>query len=183
MVEEIKISPDVKTFYEDVEETTKFSFVIHLLSHSYLFKHPYLKFIKVMQNLLRKLTEEVISYSPGFYYGRIDGIVSEKNGRKVEGLIYTVTETPKKLMEAEPDVIYRKILKLCEKADDAGSKIMGLGAYTKIVGDAGVTIDRLSPIPVTTGNSLSAASTLWAAKLAVEKLGFVKCRRQQNKVA
>ena len=51
---------------------------------------------------------------------------------------------------------------------------MGLGAYTKIVGDAGVTIDRLSPIPVTTGNSLSSASTLWAAKFAVEKLGFVK---------
>ena len=174
MVEEIKISPDVKTFYEDVEETTKFSFVIHPLSTSYLFKHPYLKFIKEYSKPFEKLTEEVISYSPGFYYGRIDGIVSEKNGRKVEGLIYTVTETPKKLMEAEPDVIYRKILKLCEKADDAGSKIMGLGAYTKIVGDAGVTIDRLSPIPVTTGNSLSAASTLWAAKLAVEKLGFVK---------
>ncbi len=174
MVEEIKISPDVKTFYEDVEETTKFSFVIHPLSTSYLFKHPYLKFIKEYSKPFEKLTEEVISYSPGFYYGKIDGIVSEKNGRKVEGLIYTVTETPKKLMEAEPDVIYRKILKLCEKADDAGSKIMGLGAYTKIVGDAGVTIDRLSPIPVTTGNSLSAASTLWAAKLAVEKLGFVK---------
>jgi predicted amino acid dehydrogenase len=49
---------------------------------------------------------------------------------------------------------------------------MGLGAYTKIVGDAGVTIDRLSPIPVTTGNSLSAASTLWAAKLAVERMNL-----------
>jgi predicted amino acid dehydrogenase len=116
----------------------------------------------------------VIALSPGFYYGKIDGIVSEKNGKKVEGLIYTITETPKKMMEAKPDTIYNKILKLCEKADDAGSKIMGLGAYTKIVGDAGVTIDRLSPIPVTTGNSLSAASTLWAAKLAVEKMGFVK---------
>jgi predicted amino acid dehydrogenase len=77
-------------------------------------------------------------------------------------------------MEAEPDAIYQKILKLCEKAHQRGSKIMGLGAYTKIVGDAGVTIDRLSPIPVTTGNSLSAASTLWAAKLAVDKMGFVK---------
>jgi predicted amino acid dehydrogenase len=81
-------------------------------------------------------------------------------------------------MEANPDVIYKKILKLCEKARVRGAKIMGLGAYTKIVGDAGVTIDRLSPIPVTTGNSLSAASTLWAAKLAIEKLGFVK--KDQN---
>ena len=77
-------------------------------------------------------------------------------------------------MEKEPDVIYQKILKLCDKARRSGAKIMGLGAYTKIVGDAGVTIARLSPIPVTTGNSLSSASTLWAAKLAVEKLGFVQ---------
>lgn len=174
LVEEIKITPELKTFYQDMEEVTKFSFVIHPLSSSHLFKHPYLKFVKKYSKPLEKLTEEVIALSPGFYYGKIEGIVSEKNGKKVEGLIYTVTETPKKMMEAKPDVIYRKILKLCEKADDAGAKIMGLGAYTKIVGDAGVTIDRLSPIPVTTGNSLSAASTLWAAKLAVEKLGFVK---------
>jgi predicted amino acid dehydrogenase len=174
LVEEIKITPELKTFYQDLEEVTKFSFVIHPLSSSHLFKHPYLKFVKKYSKPFEKLTEEVIALSPGFYYGKIEGIVSEKNGKKVEGIIYTVTETPKKMMEAKPDVIYRKILKLCEKADDAGAKIMGLGAYTKIVGDAGVTIDRLSPIPVTTGNSLSAASTLWAAKLAVEKLGFVK---------
>lgn len=174
LVEEIQIMPELRTYYEDVGGITKFSFVIHPLSSSYLFKHPYLKFVKKYSRPFEKLTEEVIALSPGFYYGKIEGIVSEKNGKKVEGLIYTITETPKKMMEAKPDVIYRKILKLCEKAEDAGAKIMGLGAYTKIVGDAGVTIDRLSPIPVTTGNSLSAASTLWAAKLAVEKLNFVK---------
>lgn len=178
LVEELKLAPEVKTFYEDQDSVTKFSFVIHPLSSSYLFKHPYLKFVKKYSKPFEKVTEELLALSPGFYYGKIEGIVSEKTGKKVEGLIYTVTETPKKLMESKPDVIYRKILKLCEKADDAGSKIMGLGAYTKIVGDAGVTIERLSPIPVTTGNSLSAASTLWAAKLAVEKLGFVK---KQNK--
>ena len=174
LVEDIKLAPEIKIFSENTDEVIKFSFVIHPLSTGHLFKHPYLKYIKQYSKPLEKLTEEAISYAPGFYYGHIDGIVSEKNGRKVQGLIYTVTETPKKLMEAEADVIYKKILKLCEKANNQGSKIMGLGAYTKIVGDAGVTIDRLSPIPVTTGNSLSAASTLWAAKLAVDTLGFVK---------
>ncbi|MDD4972929.1 MAG: hypothetical protein PHY93_01185 [Bacteriovorax sp.] len=174
LVDDIKLVPEIKVFNENTDEVINFSFVIHPLSAAFLFKHPYLKFIRKYSKPIEKLTEEVFSYSPGFYYGEIDGIVSEKNGRRVHGLIYTVTETPKKLMEAEPDVIYKKILKLCEKANAKGSKIMGLGAYTKIVGDAGVTIDRLSPIPVTTGNSLSAASTLWAAKVAVDKLGFVK---------
>lgn len=173
LVEEIKFSPEVKSIQVKTDEVTKFSFVIHPLSKSYLFKHPLLRPIKKYSKPFEKIAEDVAAYSPGFYYGKIGGIVSEKNGNKVEGLIYTVTETPKKLLEANPDAIYSKIIKLCEKAYDAGSQIMGLGAYTKIVGDAGVTIDRLSPIPVTTGNSLSAASTLWAARLAVLKLGFV----------
>lgn len=172
LVNDLKLAPELRTYNIDTQETITFSFIIHPLSRSYLFKHPLLKYFKSHQSSLGKVVEEAISYSPGFYYGKISGIQSEKNGQKVEGLIYTVTETPKKLLEAEAEVIYKKILKLCQQAFDRGSKIMGLGAYTKIVGDAGVTIDRLSPIPVTTGNSLSAASTLWAAKLAVEKMGL-----------
>ena len=174
MVAEINLVPEIKVLNENTDDVIKFSFVIHPLSTRHLFKHPLLKYVKQYSKPFEKITEELVSYSPGFFYGQMNGIVSEKNGQKVQGLIYTVTETPKKLMQAEAVVIYNKILKLCEKAHARGSQIMGLGAYTKIVGDAGVTIARLSPIPVTTGNSLSAASTLWAAKLAVEKLGFVK---------
>ncbi len=180
LVDELKITPEIKKFNEDNNEIIKFSFVIHPLTSRTLFQLPGLSLIKKQYaKPLESGIEELLSYSPGFYYGKIDGIISEKNGKQVEGLIYAVTETPKKLMEKEADVIYKKILKLCEKAQRAGSKIMGLGAYTKIVGDAGVTIDRLSPIPVTTGNSLSSASTLWAAKLAVEKIGFVE--KKDNK--
>jgi predicted amino acid dehydrogenase len=174
LVAELKIAPELKTFNDNLDQIVKFSFVIHPLSMGHVYKHPYVRHFKKYLKPLDRFTEEIISYSPGVYYGKISGIVSEKTGRRVDGLIYAVSETPKKLIEAEPDAIYKKILKLCEKAHQRGSKIMGLGAYTKIVGDAGVTIDRLSPIPVTTGNSLSAASTLWAAKLAVDKMGFVK---------
>lgn len=170
LVRELNLSPELYTYNINTDEVVKFSFVIHPLSRKYLFKHPLLKYFENYSGTIGHVVEEALTYSPGFYYGKIDGIVSEKNGQKVEGLIYTVTETPKKLLEAEAEVIYKKILKLCDDAYRSGSKIMGLGAYTKIVGDAGVTIDRLSPIPVTTGNSLSAASTLWAAKLAVEKM-------------
>jgi predicted amino acid dehydrogenase len=63
---------------------------------------------------------------------------------------------------------------LCDEAQGHGASIIGLGAYTKIVGDAGVTVEAQSPIPVTTGNSLSACATLWAAKFALEKMRFVE---------
>jgi predicted amino acid dehydrogenase len=52
--------------------------------------------------------------------------------------------------------------------------MIGLGAYTKIVGDQGITINQNSPIPVTTGNSLSAAATLWALRDVVIKMNLLK---------
>lgn len=173
-IDELGLTPKVVKMNDDFDKIVKFAFVIHPLSTKYLFKHPLLKPFVKYSSPFEKITEDLLALSPGFFYGFINGIVSEKNGRRVQGLIYTVTETPKKLIESEPEVVYNKILRLCEKADDEGVGIIGLGAYTKIVGDAGVTIARLSPIPVTTGNSLSAASTLWAAKLAVEKMDLIK---------
>lgn len=162
-----------KSFATDVNDIIRFSFVVHPLNVQFLFKHPLLKPLKNFSQIIGPPLESLMSFTPGVYYGKIAGIVSEKTGQRAEGLIYTISETPKKLLDADPDVIYKKIGKLCDKAHRQGSKIMGLGAYTKIVGDAGVTIDHLSPIPVTTGNSLSSASTLWAANLAVKEMGFV----------
>lgn len=154
-------------------EQSKFAFIIHPLSRRYLFKHPILKPFDSVLRPIDTFIEDAIAYSPGFFWGKIKGIKSEFNGREVEGLIYTVTETPRKLLEQDPQVIYRKLVDLAIKARNEGAHIIGLGAYTKIVGDAGVTVEKMSPIPVTTGNSLSACSTLWAAKFATSKIGLV----------
>ena len=50
---------------------------------------------------------------------------------------------------------------------------MGLGAFTKVVGDAGVTVAKQATLPVTTGNSYSASGALWAAHAAIRKLGVL----------
>lgn len=167
--------------YKDKELNTpaskapqKFAFIIHPLSQNDLFKHPYLKPVKRYFANFMDPIEKIISYSPGIYYGKIKGIKSQKTGQSVEGMIYTVPETPKMLLSKSAEKVYDKLLAVCEKASEAGAEIIGLGAYTKIVGDAGVSVARRSPIPVTTGNSLSACSTLWAASFAVKKMKFVK---------
>src|SRR5664279_4602420 len=49
---------------------------------------------------------------------------------------------------------------------------MGLGAFTKVVGDAGVTVAKQAPLPITTGNSYSASGALWAAHEALLQLGI-----------
>jgi predicted amino acid dehydrogenase len=58
-------------------------------------------------------------------------------------------------------------------AERLGAQIMGLGAFTKVVGDGGVTVTRRSNLPVTTGNSYSASAALWAAADAVRRMGLV----------
>jgi predicted amino acid dehydrogenase len=54
-----------------------------------------------------------------------------------------------------------------------GAQIMGLGAFTKVVGDAGVTVAKKAHIPITTGNSYSASGALWAAADAVRRMGLI----------
>jgi predicted amino acid dehydrogenase len=152
----------------------KFAFVIHPLGRAHLFKHPLLKFIAPYSKPLWPFAEEILSRFPSFFYGKMKGIVSEKTGQEVEGLIYMVPDTPKMLLEKDVDTIYARLGGICDKAADSGAQIIGLGAYTKIVGDAGVTVDAQSPIPVTTGNSLSACATLWAAKFALERMNLVE---------
>jgi predicted amino acid dehydrogenase len=129
---------------------------------------------KPFKQTLAPVVERVGALVPGFFWGTIDGIKSEKTGQEVKGLIYTLTETPAMLMRKDPEDVYRRLVRLCHSAKRSGAGLIGLGAYTKIVGDAGVTVNRRSPIPVTTGNSLSACATLWAAKLAIDKMGMVK---------
>jgi predicted amino acid dehydrogenase len=50
---------------------------------------------------------------------------------------------------------------------------MGLGAFTKVVGDAGVTVARQAPLPITTGNSYSASGALWAAHDALLRINLL----------
>lgn len=180
-IEELDIEAQIIDFENNDNSSDKFAFIIHPLGASHLFKHPALRFLKDYSKKLEPVAEDIMATLPGFFYGTIDGIVSEKNGRKIQGLIYTVTETPKKLLDKDVDVIYRKLISLCEKASSNQAKLIGLGAYTKIVGDAGVTVEAQSPIPVTTGNSLSACSTLWAAKFALEKINLVKTDKKTRK--
>ena len=178
-IQRLHLGPELRDLNaKSDDEKTKFAFIIHPLNKKHLFYHPKLKW--VTQNFPQALepfenaAENIISMLPGIFYGRILGVKSEKNGKEVEGLIYSATETPRKLMEKDPEVVYRRLVKLAQHASVAGAGIIGLGAYTKIVGDAGITVARRSPIPVTTGNSLSAASSLWAAKVAVKKMGMVE---------
>ena len=153
------------------EDKTKFAFVVHPLTKYQFAELPGVSLIK--NTPVIDIVERVVDKLPSYHYCKIKGIKSAANGKEIEGDLYMVLSTPKMLINSSPERVYKELISICHKAHQDGAKIIGLGAYTKIVGDAGVTVNNNSPIPVTTGNSLSAASTLWAASYGIEKMGLV----------
>lgn len=175
LIEDAKLKPSMHTLTRHtVKPRRKFAFIVHPLSVNDLFRHPVLSPVKKVATPFNGLIEQGLTKLPGRPYGRIKGVVSEKDGQRVEGLVYTLFDTPKQLLAAKPEEVYKKLIKLCERAKQDGADIIGLGAFTKVVGDAGVTVASASPIPVTTGNSLSASASLWAAKVACKKMGILE---------
>jgi predicted amino acid dehydrogenase len=62
---------------------------------------------------------------------------------------------------------YNRLNQAARMAERKGARIMGLGAFTSVVGDAGITVAHEADIAITSGNSLTVAATLEAAKQAV----------------
>lgn len=151
----------------------RFAFVIHPLSQQYLTKTPPLDWIaSVSPPTVMNLVEKAVAYAPPFIYSKVSGIRSP-TGDEAEGWLITVGGTPKEIMAHGPEFTYSRLLAAARLAKKLGAQIMGLGAFTKVVGDAGITVAKRAPLPITTGNSYSASGALWAAHEAARKIGRV----------
>ena len=147
----------------------RFAFVLHPLTVDYLQNHPRYAWTR---HLPRKLVEISSAHMPAQCVGTAKGGRSAATGRPVDGLIYALGATPRQMLTRPPEFTYTRLNAAVKDAADRGARIVGLGAFTKVVGDAGVTVARRAPIPVTTGNSLTIAATLETAKLTAIRLGW-----------
>lgn len=153
-----------------VKRKSRFAFVIHPLSQQYFANvEPLRTLAKVAPGVVMDAVEKAVAYAPPFTYSHVTGITSP-TGAEAEGWLISVGGTPKELMAHSPEFTYARLLAAAETAQRLGAQIMGLGAFTKVVGDAGVTVAKKAPLPVTTGNSYSAAGALWAAHEALLQL-------------
>ena len=151
----------------------RFAFVIHPLSQEYFKKvKPIEMLSRISPPVLMDAVEKVMAYAPPFVYSRITGIRSP-SGVEAEGWLISVGGTPKEIMSHSPEFTYKRLLDAADMARRLGAQIMGLGAFTKVVGDAGVTVAKRAPLPITTGNSYSASGALWAAHDAMLRIGLV----------
>jgi predicted amino acid dehydrogenase len=127
-----------------------FAFIIHPIDpkRDVSRKYPFLG---------KALTEAQISFFstffPPVYLSEITGIQSEATGKEVKGWFVACPYTPKRMLELPPSAVYRKIIETGHMAEKLGAKMLGLGAFTSVVGDSGLTVARELEIPVTTGDS------------------------------
>ena len=170
---------EARTLYPNgPKRKSRFAFVIHPLSQEYFRSvEPLGTMARYAPGAAMDAMEKALAYLPPFTYSHVTGITSP-TGAEAEGWLITVGGTPKELMAHRPEFTYGRLLAAAETARKLGAQVMGLGAFTKVVGDAGVTVARRAPLPITTGNSYSASGALWAARDAVLRLGLAEVDEQ-----
>ena len=158
----------------------RFAFVIHPLSQEYIKKG--FSIPKSTPGFVMDKIETLAAHMPPMVYCKMENIVSP-TGAEAEGWLISVGGTPKEMLSRSPEFTYRRLLAASKMAEKMGAQIMGLGAFTKVVGDAGVTVAQRSRLPITTGNSYSASGALWAAADAMKRMGLVKPAKEGNRIA
>ncbi len=146
----------------------RFAFVIHPLSVGFIRKaSPWTRFLP------GALVERLAASRRPFLVSTMTGGRSPATGQRIEGFLFALSATPRELLRRRPRFAYDKLHQVAQRAEWMGARILGLGAFTKVVGDAGVTVSREADIAVTTGNSLSVAATLESAKQALLRMGHM----------
>lgn len=101
---------------------------------------------------------------------KITGLQS-LTGATAEGWFVGCPLSPRMMLSLPLDFVYQKIIRCGQIAQELGAEIIGLGAFTSVVGDGGITIAKNLDIAVTTGNSYTVATAIEAAILGSEKMG------------
>ncbi len=124
----------------------------------------------------RLLTERQIdflsTFFPPVYLSEVTGVTSAATGKQIKGWLIACPYTPRRMLELPESVVYHKIIQTGHLAESLGAQILGLGAYTSVVGDAGVTVARELAIPVTTGDALTVSVAVQAVCSAADTMSI-----------
>jgi len=127
-----------------------FAFIIHPIDPK---RDVSRKFPLLGRVLNEKQIDFFSTFFPPVYISEIEGIKSEATGKEIKGWFIACPYTPRRMMELPEQVVYRKIVQTGHLAEKLGAQMLGLGAFTSVVGDAGITIANALDVPVTTGDS------------------------------
>ncbi|MBE0680641.1 MAG: shikimate dehydrogenase [Anaerolineales bacterium] len=142
-----------------------FAFIIHPIDPK---RDVSRKFPFLGKVLSEKQIDFFSTFFPPVYISEIEGITSKATGKNVKGWFIACPFTPRRMLQLPEHTVYRKIIQTGRMAEKLGANILGLGAFTSVIGDAGVTIAKALDIPVTTGDSYTVAMAVQAIRDAAK---------------
>jgi predicted amino acid dehydrogenase len=141
---------------------TRFAFIIHpLFAKDIARKYPFMK------SWPDGLIETALKFKKPMATGEFKGIQSI-TGATTEGIFVGCPLTPNMFLKYDLNFVYDRIVQCAEIAEQEGCKLIGLGAFTSVIGDGGITVAKRSNIAVTTGNSYTVATAIEATFRACE---------------
>lgn len=141
-----------------------FAFMVHPMNAGDITKS-----YKFARHMPEQAIERVFAMLPSMKVAHITGIRSPYE--EAEGWFIACPLTTRLIMSMPQDYVIKKIVQGGRVAEKLGAKIFGLGAFTKVVGDAGISIAQKLNIPVTTGNSYTVATAVEATREAAREMG------------
>ncbi|MBV8150096.1 MAG: shikimate dehydrogenase [Candidatus Eremiobacteraeota bacterium] len=144
----------------------KFCFVIHPLSFEDVARYE-----PGAAGKGRPIIAKILEWMPAWAAAHVTG-VRTPDGRETEGWFVAAPLLPQQMLDMPREEVYARILRAIEIGAGLGAQIAGLGALTGVVGDGGVTLAERSPIPVTTGNSLTIAAGVASLLRGAHEMGI-----------
>lgn len=144
---------------------TPFAFIIHPLKpKDAARKYPIAQYVpdSLLEIFLKKKGPVIMS--------EIKGLQSI-TGATAPGWFIACPLTPSMMLD-NVEFAYERITQCATLAESLGAKLIGLGAFTSVVGDGGITVAKRSNIAVTTGNSYTVATAIEGTLRACQLLEF-----------
>jgi len=144
----------------------KFGFLVHPLSYDDVERYD-----PGAVGKGRPIIKKILEWIPPYRVSDIVGVRSASTGEEITGHFIGVPLMPEQWLELPRADIMNRLVGAAELAKQLGCGILGLGGFSSVVGDGGITLAETVPdIAITTGNSYTIASGIQSLYRAAHDL-------------
>jgi fatty aldehyde-generating acyl-ACP reductase len=145
----------------------QFAFIIHPIDARRDVGRKY----PIARHLPERLIEWYIKRRDPLVVADVVGVRS-LTGEEARGWFIACPLTPRQMTSLPLEFVWKKLEQCGRIAQELGAGILGLGAFTSVVGDGGITLSqRIPELAITTGNSYTVATAIEGARVAGRLMG------------
>jgi len=142
-----------------------FAFIVHPRNiNDVTEKYPFLR------GLSEGMIKSILKWHWPMVVTEVRGMKNRTDGTPVHGWMIAIPLTAKQMLE-DKKLAAKKVSQAVVLAEKMGAKIVGLGAFTSSVTGGGADLSQKTKLPITTGNTLTAAIAVEDIEKILKKYG------------